>query len=559
MAMPKNEQQDSSGTGISRRSLILGAGFGFASLAVAGLTGCVSEGPDSESLSAGTSSAGADTQAKTDSLWALEPVGEPTENRQADLVIIGGGGTGLAAATMSRQLGLNVVVLEKMGKPGGSYICTEGMFVFDSHWQQEAGVKGDFDELLKRLMEYHHWIPKPEMYRTFVMETAETVDWCESIGCEYGVLATIGETPQSFLAWKHDPTSGGSPGSEFAASLAKAAEDSGAEILLSTTGKKIIIEGNTVAAVIAENDDGVVTKIDTPAVLIATGGYGQNDEMLKELAHFICKPVEPGTPGRVGDGMKMGIDAGAALWDYPGTLPLLGPLVAGAGWEPNMVILSFQPLLWMNQDCERFIGEDTLLVNFTFAGQAAKNQERALTLFTEADLQKFEQGGPYADIFTMGHVGTPVPGIKDRLLELQSQEGTVFVADTLDDLATQAGLDAAALKACVERYNGFCATGTDTEFNKAAKYLNPVEAGPYYLMENAVCFTGSGGCLKVDTQMRCLDAQRNPIGGLYAGGCDAGGLFGDSYDPSIAGGSMAAWAVNSGRLAAKSIASYLGK
>jgi len=545
--------------GISRRELLFGA-TAAAGLAVAGLTGCapaVSNSPAPDNSSGG----GAATPAAstTDSLFALEPVGEPTETTSADLVVIGGGGTGLAAATMAQQLGLSTVIVEKMGALGGSYICTEGMFVFDSHWQKEAGVVGNFDALLASLMEYHHWIPSPALYKTFIQETTETVDWCESVGCEYGVLATIGSTPDSFLAWKHDPTSGGSPGSEFATSLAKAAESAGAIVMLQTSVKKIITENGAVAGVIVEDDSGTITKIEAKAVLVSTGGYGQNVEMLNELAHFICRAVEPGTPGRVGDGMKLGLDAGAALWDYPGTLPLLGPLVAGAGWEPNMIITSFQPLLWINQDCNRYIGEDTLLTNFTFAGQASKNQERSITLFTQADLDHFTNEGPYADIFTMGHVGTPIAGIKERLLELQTSDNTVYIAETLEELAAQAGLDPAALKACVDKYNGYCASGVDTEFNKQAKYLNPLAAGPYYALENAVCFTGSGGCLKIDTEMRCLDAERQPVVGLYAGGCDAGGLFGDCYDPNIAGGSMAAWAVNSGRIAAKNIAKFLGK
>ncbi|MDR1359085.1 MAG: FAD-dependent oxidoreductase, partial [Coriobacteriales bacterium] len=490
---------------ISRRSMLFGTGIAVAGVATAGLVGCSPAEPSPPAAPAADQTTGT-----TDDLWALDPVGEPTETLEADLVVIGGGGTGLAAATMAQQLGLSTVVLEKLGTPGGSYICTEGMFVFDSHWQKEAGVVGDFDTLLARLMDYHHWIPRPELYRTFVMETAETVDWCESIGCEYGMLATIGETPQSFLAWKHDPNSDSSPGSEFAASLAQAAEDAGAQMLFQTSGKKILRENGAVAGVLAEDSGGIVTQINAPAVLIATGGYGQSEEMLKELAHFIGKAVEPGTPGRVGDGMKLGLDAGAQLWDYPGTLPLLGPLVAGAGWEPPMVITSFQPTLWINQDCERFIGEDTLLINFTYAGQAAKNQERTFSLLTEAEIDRFEQEGPYADIFTMGHVGTPVKGVKERLEQL-SAEGTVFIADTLDDVAALAGLDPAALRACVEQYNGYCATGVDPEFNKAAQYLNPLDSSPYYLLEKAVCFTGSGGCLKVDTEMRCLDADRQPI------------------------------------------------
>ena len=137
----------------------------------------------------------------------------------------------------------------------------------------------------------------------------------------------------------------------------------------------------------------------------------------------------------------------------------------------------------------------------------------------------------------------------------------IYTADTLDELAGKIGVDAEQLKATIERYNGFAETGVDLDFSKNAEYILPLrdEDGPYYAFDLALgIFTTVGG-LQVDTEARVLDADDHPIPGLYAGGCDAGGLFGDSYDVGYCAGSQQGWCVHSGKVAAESAAAYLGK
>ena len=119
-------------------------------------------------------------------------------------------------------------------------------------------------------------------------------------------------------------------------------------------------------------------------------------------------------------------------------------------------------------------------------------------------------------------------------------------------------MNPAALVETVESYNGLAAAGEDKDFAKAAQYLYPVEEGPYYALDCSVGVLATAGGLRINAATECLDANFEVIPGLYAGGNDAGGLFGDTYDPNIAPGSMAGWAINSGRIAAKSIAQYLG-
>ena len=92
-------------------------------------------------------------------IWALEEVGEPTETVETQMCIIGGGGTGLAAACQARQLGLDVLLLEKRAVTGGSFIGTECLFAAQSSMQKELGVDFTPADVIAKVMDFHHWIP----------------------------------------------------------------------------------------------------------------------------------------------------------------------------------------------------------------------------------------------------------------------------------------------------------------------------------------------------------------------------------------------------------------
>ena len=134
----------------------------------------------------------------------------------------------------------------------------------------------------------------------------------------------------------------------------------------------------------------------------------------------------------------------------------------------------------------------------------------------------------------------------------------IQTADTLEELAEKIGVDADALVAEVEKYNGYCAAGKDDEFAKDPQYLRALESGPYYSFElNVGIFTTVGG-LKIDEDSEVLTSEGQAIPGLYATGCDTGGLYGDAYDVSICEGSCQGYAVYTGRRAAEAIAAAQG-
>ena len=210
------------------------------------------------------------------SVWKLDDVGEPSETVFADVVVIGGGGTGMAATIQASELGLDVVLLEKGGELGGAFSATEGMFGVGSHWQEEAGEHGTVGEAVRRCVNYHHYIPSVALYSNFFNQTAETIDWLEEHECTFRTVVDYGGN----LAWHvyYYDENASSPGAYFTESLRKATRATKADIRTSTGAKKILMEDGKAAGVLAETADGKVIKVEAPVVMIASGGYSSNME-----------------------------------------------------------------------------------------------------------------------------------------------------------------------------------------------------------------------------------------------------------------------------------------
>ena len=542
----------------SRRNFLKGAGVVVAGGAgAAALAGCASGGTDggSSAEEAASESTVAEKATISQDVWALDEVGEPTETIDADVCVIGGGGTGMAATIQATELGMSVVLLEQGGALGGAFSATEGMFGVGSHWQQEAGETGTVQEAVQRCVSYHHYIPSTKLYNNFFSQTAETIDWLEEHDCTFRAVVDYGGN----LAWHvyYYDENASSPGAYFVDSLTAATEATDATIMLQTAGKQLLLDDDgAVCGVLAVDDDDVVYQINAPVVLIATGGFSSNMDFLHAVSPFTVNQnlVSLGTDGRDGDGIKMGVNAGVALSEGYGTVMWCGPCAIGATWATDAYSASVQPTLWVNQDAERFIAEDLWIDNFAAGGIAARDQLLTYVIFTENDLASWEENGPYGTVFTFGTPGVAMSEAREQLEGLSSFHS----ADTIAELAETVGLDADALQATVDTYNGYCEAGVDDDFGKAAEYLTPIDEGPFYILEVADGYYTTVGGLEINENTQALNDDHEVIPGLYVGGCDAGSLYGDSYDVATAPGSQASWAINSGRLAMKHAAEYLG-
>jgi fumarate reductase flavoprotein subunit len=483
---------------------------------------------------------------------------------ETDVAVIGSGSTGLVAALTAAEGKAKVILLEKMQSMGGVSNFAEGMFAAESDMQRQQYVTYSCDDAFKTIMEYSHWRANPRLVRTFVNETASTIAWLQSQGVEFIEVTT--NMPGGPLVWHILKGPERERGSLMIKTLASRAKEKGVDFRLATRAKKLLKEASPgkgqsgVIGVIVEKD-GEELQINAKAVIIATGGYANNKEWIKKYAGFDLgvnlTPV--GNVDKVGEGIRMAWEIGAAE-EGMGVLQLLkgGPLLGtGLSFMGPLESAANQPSLWINQDGDRYCDE-SIQGNFAFDGNAMARYKgkSVFALFDESILHHWMEKG--TDLGT-GRIFPPGSRLNfDEALKeaLEQKIPGVFAAGSVEELARAMGLNPAVLKATVEEYNGFCEKGHDDFFAKDPRYLRPLKGPKFYGLKCNLVFLGTLGGIKINHKMEVVDKTENPIPGLYAGGMDAGGIYGDSYDVKTCGGTLA-FGVNSGRIAGKNALKYI--
>ena len=531
---------------ISRRSFLKGA-------AATGVVAALS--------SIGISAAAEEAAAADESVKSYLPQEkyDIAEERDFDVVVVGAGGGGMSAAIRAAQLGLSTVLLEQRSVTGGTTLFTEGLFAVNSHIQKENG-KNPPDlgyDLFTTAMDYHHWYADGALFRRYMDKSGENIAWLESVGVEFQGTGTMCDNVyNTWHQYKYEE--GQISGRTYVDNLTKAVTEAGATLVLGSEGVNIIqAEDGTVTGIIAKEEDKYIQYNAAKGVILATGGYSDNPDMIREFGKNPDRIDPMGAGGRNGFGINAARQAGGTLAPSPGCLVFYGGCIPGVMYGTHLYCASaFQPYFWINGNCDRFVNEYYAERNFCFSGNAQSMQDRVISIVTQAQMDNmFENGGTFG-CGEYIHAGEPLTELWEQF-QAQKDKGSPHVhgpMETLDDVAAELGLDADKLKASIEKYNGYCANGVDEEFGKDAQYLFPLESGPYYAFElYAGIFTTVGG-MKITPDAQVLDADAKPVPHLYAIGCDAGGIYGDSYDVSICEGSCQGFAVFSGKAAAEHIA-----
>ena len=531
---------------ISRRSFLKGA-------AATGVVAALS--------SIGISAAAEEAAAANESVRSYLPQEkyDIAEERDFDVVVVGAGGGGMSAAIRAAQLGMNTVLLEQRSVTGGTTLFTEGLFAVNSHIQKENG-KNPPDlgyDLFTTAMDYHHWYADGALFRRYMDKSGENIAWLESVGVEFQGTGTMCDN--EYNTWhQYKYEEGQISGRTYVDNLTKAVTEAGATLVLGSEGVNIIqADDGTVTGIIAKEEDKYIQYNAAKGVILATGGYSDNPDMIREFGKNPDRIDPMGAGGRNGFGINAARQAGGTMAPSPGCLVFYGGCIPGVMYGTHLYCASaFQPYFWINGNCDRFVNEYYAERNFCFSGNAQSMQDRVISIVTQAQMDNMYENGGTFGCGEYIHAGEPLTQLWEQF-QAQKDKGSPHVhgpMETLDDVAAELGLDADKLKASIEKYNGYCANGVDEEFGKDAQYLFPLESGPYYAFElYAGIFTTVGG-MKITPDAQVLDANAQPIPHLYAIGCDAGGIYGDSYDVSICEGSCQGFAVFSGKAAAEHIA-----
>lgn len=472
---------------------------------------------------------------------------------ETDVVVVAAGAAGLAAAIAAAEKGVKVMAFEKASTTGGTGNRGMGLFGVESRLQRLKQMGPTKDEAFKIFMDYTHWRVDARLVRAYIDKAATTIDWLEKMGVEF--LEPSAYFPGGWPTWHIVKPGGEGCAANMCKIMTQRAKELGVKILLQTPVKKILKKGERVVGVVAEDERSEESlEVTAKAVIIATGGFGDNIEMIKKYTGY-----EWGRdlhsfriPGLNGDGIRMAWEVGAAPTEMSMELIYIMP----GELDPELAETFRQPHLLVNLLGERFINEG-LIANSSFIGNAISQQKNrsAFLIFDEEIKDHMEKVG-----FDSYHVVFPFTKVRslEALIQVALDRGykDIFIAESIGELAEKTGIDPEGLNRTIEEYNRFCERGFDPIFNKSHHLLRPIRRPKFYAGRLVPGAYGSLGGIKINYKTEVLNKEWKKIPGLYAAGTDACSIYGDTYVFILPGNTLG-FAINSGRIAGENAAEFV--
>lgn len=476
----------------------------------------------------------------------------------ADVVVVAAGPAGLAAAITAAESGLKVLVLEKGNTTGGTANMGMGPLGIGTEIQKKMFNDITVDEALNKHMQYTHYRVDSDLVQTYFNKSADTIRWLEDMGVEFaGAFRYFRESEATWHIVKpENGVIGPRAAGPMIRAMTKRAQELGAEILLETTVTGLLQENGRVCGAKAVTSGGEEIEARAKAVAVCTGGFGNNREMIKqEFGLNLAEDFFPFmVPGITGDGLRMMWEAGAVKWRP--NIETIYQIPDNMNWFLLDAVLR-QPNLLINQHGDRFMNEGEM-GNTTYAGNAIGMQpgHYAYCIMDEGILRHYKKKGP--DIFDIVHPAEAFLAFDEQAKAAVEQNYTGYAeAKSVAELAEKLGIPAEKLQDTLDEYNDYCDTGVDERFHKSQKYLHPITGkGRYLVGKFYLGAYGTVGGVRINKYCEVLDAEQNPIPGLYSAGSDANTIYGDSYNFTLPGNTMG-FAVNSGRMAGERIADAL--
>ena len=567
---------------ISRRDFLKGAAAGAIGLAATGLTGTVAFADDSPAEEAGGlryDENGVCVNTRAEYFAATTPeVGEITSTEDFDVVVIGAGNGGLVAAASAADLGGKVIVVEK----SGFYTTWAGEIgAFNTKLEHEKyGIHytdAELQQIANDMCRYASYGNDQRLVELYVKNSGRTMDWCiEQLATkdiDFMVETDMKDTLYTNLPSQHCAFVKGTYtelgpnqlGSQIAnPKWIELIEDKGGEVRYNTTALTLVQdETGKVTGVTVLNKDGTYSQLNaSKGVVVSTGGFSGNPDMMDVLGvvdhQYAANTM--GCGGRMGDGIRMCVNAGAKMdADCAGGIMLFdrgavaldhhvgkpyGESLTDVFWAGS------QPWLKVNTLGERFCNEDG---PYDFQCHAITNQPGGFSfqIFDSnywADVNKFHTticsrvvafpGSQNSEVLPNLYPVTNAEDFRKVFMQPALDSGKLKEADTLEDLADQLEMTPEAKEkflATVERYNEMCEKGVDEDFGKMAKRLTPIKDGPFYGIALSSWILCSITGVNVNTNLQAIRPDGSAIEGLYVVGNDMGGFFRHTYPQFYAG------------------------
>ena len=496
-----------------------------------------------------------------------------TETVECEVLVVGAGSSGCFAAAAAAEAGADTLLIDRFGHDMASGI-RDTLAACGSSEQLVDGADVDKQVAARYICDWSQGYARYSLAKLWADRSGETIDWYTNVLAESGISFRheIDEHQTSnyqYLDVGHSIQYTDNYTETLAMdAVLDYAEGHGLTVRYETTMVKLEKDGSgRVTGIIAKNADDSYLRINaSKGVILGCGGYSGNEEMMKALQPQSVEQtcVNYSKPGAKGDGIKACLWAGAIM-DTTHTAMIFdrGAVKPDYAGEPGkasdgmMFWMGSQPFLKVNLKGERFINE-YLPYDMVLHAAASQPHHTYCTIWDSKypeDCEKFATHGcsrlyPHvngtAPVFPM----ETVIGMNEDLEE----QGYIVQADTVEELAEKLGLPVDTFTATVEHYNELAANGEDTDFGKESYRLSTLTEAPFYGVRQCggylIC-TMDG--IQIDDNMHALDANYQPIPGLYVIGDMSGNYFSHSY-PNLMSGAAAGRSATFGRLAGQNAA-----
>ncbi|MFC9557495.1 FAD-dependent oxidoreductase [Rhodococcus sp. NPDC056960] len=446
-----------------------------------------------------------------------------------DVIVVGAGGAGLAAAVEASAHGASVLVLEAADQIGGSTIMSRGVvYATGTSVQRAVGVEDSVERMYRYYMALNSWELEPSVAWRFCEESGPTLEWLRELGADYSErLLYVSDLDNTRRG--HE-CAGGGP--ELVAALEKRAREQGVIVKLSSRVRELLIVDGAVRGVRIDDEE-----FRAGAVVLATGGIGANPDLVAKYfpaarAHGPDWTNYFGSPTSRGDAITMTRQLDAEVFGRGfGMLNL----TAGFSKSPSSFVPAW--IVFVNLDGRRFMAETS---QYAVAGSLieAQRESRCFAVFDEA--ARAASVAPHLSVgeYTWG---------ADTIMQMYN-EGRVLRSDTLTGLAEQAGVAPVALDNNIAEYNADVRNGGDRRYRKTGQ-LRELSTKPFYAVELRPSAFGITFCgVRIDEDARVRSNTGTVIPGLYAAGEAAGGIMGPRY---VGGGNAISAAIIFGRIAGR--------
>ena len=485
-----------------------------------------------------------------------------------EVVIVGAGGGGTWAAVQCARRGVKVIVIEKgatwassnTSRIGGTTACGTSV-------QKENGIDVDPMAVYEHMMKYAHGTVNGKIVSRYLKDSGEMLDYWMSLGVKTALADDRYNSGFTTVHFYMTPNK-----MEL---LQNDAKRMGVEFLFRTTGKSVLMEDGKAVGVLAEDKDGNEVEIRAQVVVIATGGFLNNPEMMKKYFGEANVIHCAGMPFCTGDGIRMAVEAGAIM----DTNFALSTLADASGYNAKYSKIGsftdffsprFQAFVFGNtgtilvdRQGNRSINEHQLSVSpLAYGGAIQARIGWYYAIVDQALVDYYMKHSPYErlgsdpDVWRVGR--TMFNQVQDRLdkdIQIAIDEGFAWKADTIGELAEKLGMD--CLPETVANYNRMYDAGKDDEFGCDIRFMFPVKEGPFYAVQYQCAGLVTMGGIKTDDTCRALDRENRPVPGLYVVSSDNGSAFSSPYYDI--GGTSSGLAMGTGWIAGEEIAKTFGK